>query len=111
MCVAVLVPNEEVPRFISQELGPLAVRQSRGKVALQRGFLSQEPFVDSREGFARRVKTRRFTNGLVNRSFRAFDVDRRLRRRRQNQLRPQTRTAVRIEKVPEQKQVEMSRPV
>ena len=40
MRVAVLVTNEEVALFITPKLGPLAVRQARTKVVLERRFLS-----------------------------------------------------------------------
>jgi hypothetical protein len=45
----------------------------------------------------------------MNRAFGTLDVDRRLRCRRQVQLGFQIRTRVRIQKIPEQKQIEVSR--
>src|SRR5215216_2445950 len=107
MRVAILVANEEVAFFITQKLRPLAVCQARIKVRFQGGFLSQQQFVELRKRVVLRMKASRFADRLVNCPGSSFDIDRRLGSRSCRQLRSQTRATVRIQKVPEQKQIEM----
>ena len=59
--------------------------------------------------FGRRMKTGGLANRFVNRAFSAFDVDRRLRGGRFVQLGLQIRARVRIQKIREQKQIEVGR--
>ena len=55
------------------------------------------------------MQTGGLANRLVNRALGAFDVDRGLRRRRQSQLAFQIRARLPIQKIPEQKQIEVDR--
>ena len=63
--------------------------------------------MNSIERFLRRMQARGFANRFVNRAFGALNVNRRLRRRRLSQLGLQVRARLRIQKIPEQKQIEM----
>src|SRR6476619_6092025 len=109
MCIAVLVTNEEVALFITQELRRFTVVQIHTEVTFEGRFLTEQSLMNLRLRLDRRMKTGGLANIFVNRAFSTFDVDRRLRCRRQIQLRSQICARVCIQEIPEQKQIEMGR--
>lgn len=67
----------------------------------------QQAIVDECKRLGRRMNARRPAHRFVNRSFGASDIHRRLSRGSDGELSPQVRTRRRVEKVREQKQIEL----